>query len=107
MSLPLDLQGDLTLKRAEEGVTAKNDYTEPLTITNSFGVPSTDPEIWQKDLADAVNMREQAKLLSAVFRERKKATEMLTHLFRRFCFGRAACERNRSENFGSEFFLPE
>ena len=31
-----------------------SDYSAPLSITNSFGVPSFDPETWQPDLADAV-----------------------------------------------------
>lgn len=32
-----------------------NDYSaEELSITNSFGVPSFDPDVWQPDLADAV-----------------------------------------------------
>lgn len=30
-----------------------SDYSAPLSITNSFGVPSFDPEVWQPDLADA------------------------------------------------------
>jgi dihydroorotate dehydrogenase len=30
-----------------------SNYSSPLSITNSFGVPSFDPEIWQPDLADA------------------------------------------------------
>ena len=33
---------------------AHSDYSAPLSITNSFGVPSFDPEVWQPDLADAV-----------------------------------------------------
>jgi dihydroorotate dehydrogenase (NAD+) catalytic subunit len=42
--------------RLETGRTlvASEDYSEPLSITNSFGVPSFDPEFWQVDLADAV-----------------------------------------------------
>lgn len=31
-----------------------SNYTMPLSITNSFGVPSFDPDLWQPDLADAV-----------------------------------------------------
>ncbi len=30
------------------------EYAQPLSITNSFGVPSFPPEVWQPDLADAV-----------------------------------------------------
>lgn len=33
---------------------ADNKYTQPLSITNSFGVPCTDPKVWQKDMAKAV-----------------------------------------------------
>ena len=31
-----------------------SDYSSPLSITNSFGVPSFDPDVWQPDLAEAV-----------------------------------------------------
>lgn len=33
---------------------ADSNYTKPLSITNSFGVPSTNPKIWQADMAQAV-----------------------------------------------------
>lgn len=33
---------------------ADNKYTQPLSITNSFGVPCTLPKIWQKDIKLAV-----------------------------------------------------
>lgn len=36
-------------------VLADTNYTQPLSITNSFGVPSFDPDIWQPDMADAVS----------------------------------------------------
>lgn len=52
--VPVDIKGDLTLDMAEKGVTRSPDYNEPLAITNSFGVPSWDPDFWQPDLADAV-----------------------------------------------------
>ncbi|MCX8640040.1 hypothetical protein J3U37_07990 [Gilliamella sp. B3172] len=35
-------------------VLADTNYTQPLSITNSFGVPSFAPDIWQPDMADAV-----------------------------------------------------
>ncbi|MDI6777888.1 MAG: dihydroorotate oxidase [Patescibacteria group bacterium] len=70
--VPINLQDSLTLERAEEGVTAKNDYTEPLTITNSFGVPSTDPEVWQKDLANAVKYAGDGQVVIGSFQGTKK-----------------------------------
>jgi dihydroorotate dehydrogenase len=50
--LPVELEGDLTLDKTR--LVTKADYTEPLSITNSFGVPSFEPDFWQPDMADAV-----------------------------------------------------
>jgi dihydroorotate dehydrogenase (NAD+) catalytic subunit len=50
--LAVDVEGDLTLDKTR--LAAKDDYAEPLSITNSFGVPSFDPDFWQPDMADAV-----------------------------------------------------
>ena len=49
--LAVETHGDLhpTTNRLR----AHQDYSSPLSITNSFGVPSFDPEVWQPDLADA------------------------------------------------------
>jgi dihydroorotate dehydrogenase (NAD+) catalytic subunit len=49
--LAVHVDGDLDTGRT---LVADEHYTEPLSITNSFGVPSYDPEFWQPDLADAV-----------------------------------------------------
>src|SRR3989344_2065292 len=54
--LPVVVDGtDLTLEQAKKGLMKKDDYTEPLAITNSFGNPSYPVEVWQKDIADAVS----------------------------------------------------
>ncbi len=44
----------LTLEQAEAGVIRKENFDPPLTITNSFGVPSWDVDVWQKDMAQTV-----------------------------------------------------
>jgi dihydroorotate dehydrogenase len=49
--LAVEVEGDLKTGRR---LVAKEDYGDPLSITNSFGVPSYDPEFWQPDMADAV-----------------------------------------------------
>jgi dihydroorotate dehydrogenase (NAD+) catalytic subunit len=49
--LAVKVEGDLDTGRT---LVASHDYSEPLSITNSFGVPSYDPEFWQPDMADAV-----------------------------------------------------
>ena len=48
--LAVKVEGDLATDRT---LIASHDYEEPLSITNSFGVPSFDPEFWQPDMADA------------------------------------------------------
>ena len=48
--LAVRVQGDLAPNRT---LVADHDYSEPISITNSFGVPSFDPEFWQPDMADA------------------------------------------------------
>ena len=52
--LSVKVEGDLTLERAQKPLVADNNYHEPLSITNSFGVPSRDPKEWQPDAKKAV-----------------------------------------------------
>ncbi len=51
--VPLDIKDNLTLDIAERGVKQADSFYEPLSITNSFGIPSFDPDFWQPDLRDA------------------------------------------------------
>jgi dihydroorotate dehydrogenase len=44
---------DLSFDLAEQGLLADHHFAEPLAITNSFGVPSFDPDFWQADMAEA------------------------------------------------------
>jgi len=50
--LAVEVEGELTLDKTR--LVANQHYAEPISITNSFGVPSFDPDFWQPDLADAV-----------------------------------------------------
>ncbi len=69
--VPVDIQGDLTLKLADRGLVTKDGYSDPLSITNSFGVPSFDPDVWQPDLADAVAYAEPGQMVGASFQGTK------------------------------------
>ena len=51
--LPVDVDGDLSAEGETKKLVAKKEYTEPLSITNSFGVPSQPPEVWQPDMERA------------------------------------------------------
>jgi dihydroorotate dehydrogenase (NAD+) catalytic subunit len=46
---------------------ADSNYTQPLSITNSFGVPSANPKIWQKDMARAVKAAKKGQVLIGSF----------------------------------------
>lgn len=70
--LPLDLEpNELDLERARQVITTKIDYTAPLSITNSFGVPSRAPEEWQPDMAAAVAAAKKGQVLIGSFQGTK------------------------------------
>jgi len=52
--LSVRVEGDLTLKKMQKKLIADTNYEEPLSITNSFGVPSKNPEYWQEDVKKAM-----------------------------------------------------
>lgn len=49
--VPVKVEGDLTLGKASHSLMIKGEFDEPISITNSFGVPSQDPDVWQPDMA--------------------------------------------------------
>ena len=69
--LAVKVDGDLTMAKAEKQLTADYNYQEPLSITNSFGVPSADPDVWQPDLAEAVRYAKPGQVVVASFQGSK------------------------------------
>lgn len=66
--LSVKLEGDLTIgKTRSEKLVADNNYSEPLSITNSFGVPSKDPSEWQEDAKKAVGAAGKGQVLVLSF----------------------------------------
>lgn len=53
--LGAEIDGDLTIEKAQKPIVVRNEYHEPLSITNSFGNPSYEPEVWTADLKDSIN----------------------------------------------------
>ena len=51
----------------DEGVLADTDYEPPISISNSFGVPSRDPDAWQPDMAKAIGAAGPGQLLVPSF----------------------------------------
>lgn len=58
------LHQDLKL---QQEVLADQNFTMPLAMTNSFGVPSADPNVWQTDLALAVKAAHKGQLVIGSF----------------------------------------
>ncbi len=65
--IPIAVEGDLTLEKAEKGLIMADGFNDPIAITNSFGVPSMSPDYWQKDMADAVNSASSGQVMIASF----------------------------------------
>ncbi|MEI6479108.1 MAG: hypothetical protein WCO18_02325, partial [bacterium] len=63
----VNIDGDLTLEKANEKLVADSDYKEPLSITNSFGVPSFDPDIWKKDIKDLIKGTRKGQIVVGAF----------------------------------------
>jgi len=61
------VEGDLTYEKAQEKLIADNNYTEPVSITNSFGVPSRAPAVWQEDVRKAISYEGDGQVLVLSF----------------------------------------
>lgn len=53
--LSVEVEGDLTPEKLEKPIIANTNYQNPISITNSFGVPSRKSEIWQSDAKKAIS----------------------------------------------------
>jgi dihydroorotate dehydrogenase (NAD+) catalytic subunit len=58
---------DLTFAMAEQGLVANHHFREPLAITNSFGVPSFEPDFWQTDMAEAARYAKKGQFVVGSF----------------------------------------
>ncbi|RSX50926.1 diguanylate cyclase [Bifidobacterium callimiconis] len=66
---PASADGILTPGSAEcdEGVLADHEFETPISISNSFGVPSQDPDVWQPDMQRAMERAGRGQLLVPSF----------------------------------------
>jgi dihydroorotate dehydrogenase (NAD+) catalytic subunit len=53
--LSVRVEGDLTPEKMAKPLVTDTNYHEPLSITNSFGVPSKTADVWQADAQKAVS----------------------------------------------------
>ncbi len=67
--LSIKVRGNLTLKMAEKGLIGTRDYIhqDGIAITNSFGVPSMDPDVWQIDLRKSLKHAKRGQIVIGIF----------------------------------------
>src|SRR3989344_696891 len=65
--LAIHPEGDLTFEELKKPLIADATYTEPLSITNSFGVPSKSAPVWQEDVKKAVAAAGKGQVLALSF----------------------------------------
>lgn len=65
--LAIHPEGDLTMEALKSPLIADTSYTEPLSITNSFGVPSKEAVVWQEDVKKAVAAAGKGQVLVLSF----------------------------------------
>lgn len=69
--LSVNIKGNLTLKKALGQLIANHNFHEPLSITNSFGVPSQSSKIWQKDIASLIKNTKKGQIVIGAFQGTK------------------------------------
>jgi dihydroorotate dehydrogenase (NAD+) catalytic subunit len=72
--VPVKVEGDLTLEKAQAGLIQDDGYNEPISITNSFGVPSFDPDVWQADMQKAAESAGKGQVMIGSFQGTNKGT---------------------------------
>lgn len=65
--LSVKVEGDLTMEKAQMPIIADNNYSQPISITNSFGVPSKDALVWQEDVKKAISYAGKGQVLVLSF----------------------------------------
>lgn len=65
--LSVNVEGNLTMKKLEDKLVADTNYREPLSITNSFGVPSKTPDVWQEDVKKAISYAGKGQVMVLSF----------------------------------------
>ncbi|OGI67779.1 hypothetical protein A2738_00485 [Candidatus Nomurabacteria bacterium RIFCSPHIGHO2_01_FULL_42_15] len=74
--LSVKIKGDLTLKKSEGKLVADHDFKDPVSITNSFGVPSFDPKFWQKDIKKISEKIREGQILVGAFQGTKREARL-------------------------------
>ena len=64
--LPI-LNSKIGEKEMVDGVVEANEYSENLTVANSFGIPSLSPEIWKEETIKTLALKKEGQILISAF----------------------------------------
>lgn len=65
--LSVHVDGDLTLEKLKKPLLADTHFEKPIAITNSFNIPSKNPEVWQEDMKKALSYAGKGQVLVGSF----------------------------------------
>jgi len=82
--LAVEVEGDLKPETGKK-LKANTNYQKPLSITNSFGVPSAVPDFWQKDIQDVLKNMEKGQILVGSFQGTKVGDGNIENYINDFC----------------------
>jgi len=63
--LAIHPKGEYTLEQAEQGILTNQQYEQPISAVNSYGIPSMAPDFWQEDLKKAMAYAKKGQLVIA------------------------------------------
>ncbi len=104
--LAVHLEGDLTIEKANNKLAADGDYKEPLSITNSFGVPSFEPEFWQKDIEQVVKNTRKGQIIVGAFQGTKTEDGNVENYIKDFCLAARVLKESGVKVFEVNFSCP-
>ncbi len=82
--LPVRVDEILKPNRLNKELTVDHIYKKKITITNSFGVPSKEPNVWIEDVKRALKFEEKGKLLILSFMGTSKSNQTENDLVKDF-----------------------
>ena len=106
---PKSADGSLTPGSAEldEGVLADTNYEQPISISNSFGVPSQSPDVWQPDMRAAIEAAGPGQVLVPSFQGSRVEGMSEEEYIADHATTARLVKRNRCQAHGDEHQLPQ
>jgi len=104
--LSVDIKGNLTPEKASGKLVADHNFHEPLSITNSFGVPSSSPSYWQKDIRNVIKNIGKGQIVVGGFQGTKNKDGNIESYIKDFCLTAQLLKKAGVKVFEVNFSCP-